>query len=642
MSEKQIEILLLEDELAHIELVTRSFRNEKEFRFTIVKSLAEAKIYLANNKPDVLITDWRLPDGDAIELIPKNKSIITIPIIVMTSYGNEELAVDAIKAGALDFIVKSIEAFNKLPYTIKRALREWEHITNTKIAENSLRKSEEKLRSLIEHAVDAIFMGDLDGNFISVNSKACELTGFSKEELLMMNMADLFTQEELKMNALQYELLKKGENVINTRQLKKKDGSYIPVEMNSKFMSNGYFQSFFRDISERLRTEELKRKFEETEYQIKVKSQFLANLSHEIRNPLNAIVGLTNTLLKTELSEEQKKFVYSISLSSDNLMGILNDILDLSKIEANKVEINNDDFHFKSFINQIIAIYENRTIEQGLKMHYTISDEIPEYINTDSKKLQQILSNLIGNAIKFTNEGLISIKIDLLKSNTNQIFLQFSVSDTGIGIKQEDFPKIFQSFTQIDSSTRKLHSGTGLGLSITKNYIELLGGKIEFKSEYGKGTSFYFQIPIKIVENKEILSEKNNEETTTLPKSINVLVAEDDAINRMYLNSFLSSMGWTVDLAKNGIEVIEKWEKKKYDILLIDGQMPMMDGFEAAQIIRKREVSNKIKTPIIAITGYTINEKNEQFIKAEMDDYVIKPINESDLLKKISRLVGKS
>ncbi len=297
MSEKQIEILLLEDELAHIELVTRSFRNEKEFRFTIVKSLAEAKIYLANNKPDVLITDWRLPDGDAIELIPKNKSIITIPIIVMTSYGNEELAVDAIKAGALDFIVKSIEAFNKLPYTIKRALREWEHITNTKIAENSLRKSEEKLRSLIEHAVDAIFMGDLDGNFISVNSKACELTGFSKEELLMMNMADLFTQEELKMNALQYELLKKGENVINTRQLKKKDGSYIPVEMNSKFMSNGYFQSFFRDISERLRTEELKRKFEETEYQIKVKSQFLANLSHEIRNPLNAIVGLTNTLL---------------------------------------------------------------------------------------------------------------------------------------------------------------------------------------------------------------------------------------------------------------------------------------------------------------------------------------------------------
>ncbi len=323
-------------------------------------------------------------------------------------------------------------------------------------------------------------------------------------------------------------------------------------------------------------------------------------------------------------------------------MGILNDILDLSKIARNKVEINNDDFHFKSFINQIIAIYENRTIEQGLKMHYTISDEIPEYINTDSKKLQQILSNLIGNAIKFTNEGLISIKIDLLKSNTNQIFLQFSVSDTGIGIKQEDFPKIFQSFTQIDSSTRKLHSGTGLGLSITKNYIELLGGKIEFKSEYGKGTSFYFQIPIKIVENKEILSEKNNEETTTLPKSINVLVAEDDAINRMYLNSFLSSMGWTVDLAKNGIEVIEKWEKKKYDILLIDGQMPMMDGFEAAQIIRKREVSNKIKTPIIAITGYTINEKNEQFIKAEMDDYVIKPINESDLLKKISRVVGKS
>jgi len=411
--------------------------------------------------------------------------------------------------------------------------------------------------------------------------------------------------------------------------------------MNSKFMTDGYFQSFFRDISERLRTEELKRKFEETEFTSKVKSQFLANLSHEIRNPLNAIIGLTNTLLKTPLSEEQKKYTSSISLSSENLMSILNDILDLSKIEANKVDINLNDFHFKNFINQIIAIYENKSSEQGLQMVLTISDDIPEYINTDSKKLKQILSNLIGNALKFTNQGVIKIAVDTFKLDTKESLLQFSISDTGIGIKKEDFPKIFQSFTQLDSSTKKAYPGTGLGLSISKNYVELLGGKIAFDSEFGKGTTFYFQIPFNSVEKKQTSLNQKEQKTLALPKEIFILVAEDDAINRMYLSSFMQSQGWKVDIAKNGLEAIEKWEQNKYDIILLDGQMPKMDGFEAAKTIREKEKTNHSKTPIIAITGYTINEKNEQFVKAQIDDYVIKPINETDLLNKIAKLVRK-
>jgi PAS domain S-box-containing protein len=642
MTERQIEILLVEDEVAHIELVKRSFRNEKEFHFTVAKSLSETRNILNNFNPDILITDWRLPDGDAIELIPKEKFKLQYPIIIMTSYGNEELAVDAIKAGALDFIVKSIEAFSKLPYTIKRALREWEHITNSKHAEIALRNSEERYRLLIDQAVDAIFLGDIDGNFISVNSQACELTGFSKEELLMMNMSDLFTEEELTNNPLQYDLLKKGENITNTRQLQKKDNSFVPIEMNTKYMTAGYFQSFIRDISERIRTEELKRKFEETEYLIKVKSQFLANLSHEIRNPLNAIIGLTNTLSKTQLNDEQKKFISSISLSSDNLMSILNDILDLSKIEANKVDIHYEDFHFRNFFNEIISIYESKIIEQGLKIYFTISNDIPIYINTDSKKLKQILINLIGNAIKFTSKGFISIKVEIVKHQSQKQLLQFSVSDTGIGIKKEDYRKIFQSFTQLDSSTKKTYPGTGLGLSITKNYVELLGGKITFDSEFGKGSTFYFQIPFMNEVEKNPQPESIEEKMLPLPKSLHILVAEDDAINRMYLSSFIQSQGWTVDLVKNGLEVLENWGKTKYDILLLDGQMPKMDGFEAAQIIREKEKTNKIKTPIIAITGYTINEKNEQFVNAQMDDYVIKPINESDLLKKIANLIVRN
>jgi PAS domain S-box-containing protein len=633
----QIKILLVEDELAHIELVMRSFRNEKEFSFTVSKSLAEAKTFLSANKPDLLITDWRLPDGDAIELIPKEKTKIAYPIIIMTSYGNEELAVDAIKAGALDFIVKSVDAFSKLPYTIKRALREWEHITSSKIAEDALRRSEEKYRLLIEHAVDAIFIGDLKGNITGVNSKACELTGYSKEELMMMDMKELFSAEELHSFPLQFDLLQTGENIINTRQLKKKDGSFIPVEMNSKYMKEDYFQSFFRDISERFKSEALKRKIEETEYLMKVKSEFLANLSHEIRNPLNAIVGLTNALTKTQLQELQKKYISSIRFSSENLMGILNDILDISKIEANKIEVNFEDFHFPTFIKELIIIYESKVIEQGLTISYTISEEIPQNINTDLKKLKQILANLIGNAIKFTSEGSISLKAEVFKSNSRQ-FLRFSLSDTGIGIKKEDFPRIFQSFTQLDSSTKKIYSGTGLGLSISKNYAELLGGTVSFESEYGKGSIFTLQIPFSNAEGKTISEKTEDDKKYPLPEYLRLLVVEDDAINRMYICNFLKSQGWMVDSASNGIEALEKWEKNSYNIILLDGQMPKMDGFETAQIIREKEESLPVKTPIIAITGYTINEKNEQFVKARINDYVIKPINETDLLNKIAKL----
>jgi len=642
MNNNTIDILLVEDEDAHIELVIRCFRNESDFHFTIAKSLAEAKNILAKQQPDILITDWRLPDGDAIELIPKDRNILAYPIIIMTSYGNEELAVDAIKAGAMDFVVKSIEAFSKLPFIIRRSLREWDHIIKIKNAENALRISEEKYRLLIEHAVDAIFLIEMQGKLFSVNSKACELSGYTKEELMMMQIHELFTVEELQRMPLQYERLQKGENVINLRQLRRKDGTLLPVEINSKFMQEGYIQCFFRDISERIRTEELKRKFEETEYLVKVKSQFLANLSHEIRNPLNAIIGLTNILSKTQLSDIQKKYITSIKFSSENLLGILNDILDLSKIEANKVDVCPESFHFRSFINEIVSIYESRVTEQGLKITYSISNDVPAYVNTDLKKLKQILSNLISNAIKFTSEGEITIRSEIIKSSSGRQCLQICISDTGIGIKKEDFPKIFQSFTQLDSSTKKSYSGTGLGLSISKNYIELLKGKIFFDSEYGKGSKFYIQIPYTKVDELPVKEEITEDKIFPLPASIKVLVAEDDAINRMYISNFLLAQGWTVDTAKNGIEVLEKWEQNSYHILLLDGQMPKMDGFEAAETIRAKELLGKTKIPIIAITGYTINEKNEQFVKAQIDDYIIKPINENDLLNKIARLVSEN
>ena len=373
----------------------------------------------------------------------------------------------------------------------------------------------------------------------------------------------------------------------------------------------------------------------------KAKSEFLANMSHEIRNPLNAIIGMARTLSKSKLKKEDNNFVNSILISSGNLLHILNDILDYSRIEANKVDLTFSDFNLRQTFNDTLAIFEPQIKAKDLKLKIVFENGLPDYIHSDEKKIFQILSNLISNALKFTNEGEIEIGVAKKRVRNENIWLNFYVYDTGIGVKNEDIPKLFESFRQLDISAKKEYQGTGLGLNIAKKLVELLNGVITFESEYGAGSKVSFEIPALVASVREDFYEEFPDkvnETHSKMKNLNILVAEDDAINQLYLAGFLRSQGWKVDTAANGIIALEKFGQSAYDLVLMDGQMPKLDGFETTRRIREIEKKTGGHVPIIAITGYAIPGDRERFIEAGMDDYVSKPIDERKLIDIIIKM----
>ncbi len=528
-----------------------------------------------------------------------------------------------------------------IPFENKNMLMvHWNDITARKLSEEALKESEERFKSIIELAADGILLGSPKGMIIGANQQICIITGYTEQELLNTNISFLFSEEQLKSSPLRYDLLDLGKIVRNERIITRKDGSLVPIEMNTKKMPDNTYQTIIRDITERLISEALNQKVEKSEYQNNVKSQFMANLSHEIRNPLSAILGFNSLMAKTDLSPEQEKFNKAIGISSENLLNILNDILDFSKIEANKITLNFSDFNLRDLVEELITLYELKAKEKNIVLNHTISANVPEFLTTDKNKIKQIITNLLGNAIKFTEQGKIDLLIDVKHKENKTLTLEFHLKDTGIGIERNDLDKAFQSFTQLDSSTKKIYSGTGLGLSICKSYVELLGGNISVTSDVGIGSEFSFSIPLIIAKQPES-KEIENTITAKLPsqlsdKQFEILVVEDEAINRLYLTRLLKSQNFKVDSASNGYEAIELFRKNKFDLIIMDCQMPKMDGFEATQRIREFERENKLRqTTIIAFSGYSLNDVSEKFEKAEMNDYMIKPINESELFNKI-------
>lgn len=523
------------------------------------------------------------------------------------------------------------------------------NITLRKQIEENLRLSEERYRLLAENSSDLISKHSWDGTYMYVSPASQRLLGYSPEEM-MGNSAFVFIHpddiENIRQNHIKL-LEKHQENFIESYRIRKKNGDYIWFETNNQVVFSPKtllveeIVCVSRDITLRREHEDLVRAKEVAENSNKAKSEFLANMSHEIRNPLNAIIGMTRTMAKTNLSQEQESYINSVLISAGNLLHILNDILDYSKIEANKVDITLTDFNLKQTIKDTIELFEPQARLKGLSLVMKFDANVPEVIHCDEKKINQILINLLSNAIKFTNTGEVEIGVNVKSVNNENILLKIFVKDTGIGVKAENIPKIFDSFQQLDISSRKEYQGTGLGLTIVKSLVELMNGSIKFESTFGKGSTVSFEIPVVIsqdlqFENNGVLLMHN--ETNAQMKKLHILVAEDDAINQMYLAGFLRSHGWKVDTAANGLVAIEKYASNSYDLVLMDGQMPKMDGFEATRRIREMELNTGRRIPIIAITGYAIAGDRERFINAGMDDYVSKPIDELKLMAIIFRM----
>ena len=380
----------------------------------------------------------------------------------------------------------------------------------------------------------------------------------------------------------------------------------------------------------------------------KAKGEFLANMSHEIRTPMNGVIGMVNFLLETNLSEEQREYASTVKVSAEALLFIINDILDFSKIEAGKMTLERQAFNLRNTVKNAIDLLAFQARTKGVALSYAFKENLCTDVIGDSNRLRQILLNLVGNAIKFTAKGNVRLEIDPVRQSDEDVQIKFSVIDTGIGVSPEAQKKLFQSFSQADASTTRKYGGTGLGLAISRNLVELMGGSLDLTSKLGEGSTFFFVLSL----------PKNNAASDRLPvalveypaksvaapassSGIRVLLAEDVKINQMVATRLLQQLGCSVEVANNGIEAVEAWRKKKYDVILMDCQMPEMDGSQATQLIRTLELKeNRSSTPIIALTANSMEGDRERCLIAGMTDFVSKPINKDALGAALKRAIS--
>ncbi len=522
------------------------------------------------------------------------------------------------------------------------------------IAENhrsSERDQEQRLRDFADSGSDWFWEMDADLRFSYFSEKFETVSGVDPEMLLGK------TRRETKIPGVDIKAWKKHLDDLDKRRpfrefvhpRTKDDGTEVWLSISGipcynqddKFIG---FRGVGSDITESVKTQiELKKAKELAEKANRAKSNFLATMSHEIRTPMNGIIGMTDLMQDTELDKEQSTYVSTIKNSGKALMTILNDILDYSKLEAQRISLESIPFGFIDIIEGVVRILEPGAVQKNLNLTYDVSDEIEYRLLGDPGRIRQVLLNLTGNAIKFTEKGSVDIRLLLLDSSKGNQSIRVEVRDTGIGIASDAVDKLFDSFTQADESTTRKYGGTGLGLAISRKIIETMHGQIGVSSEVGKGSQFWFEITLPVAE--DFTQTQTNFETGILNNAsvacdatgaqLRVLVVDDVPVNILVARNMLEKMGFHVSEAKNGVEAIDSFQKHQYDLILMDLQMPEMDGFEATRQIRSQKKGADI--PIVAITAATQDEDRKMAIEVGMDAYINKPFVASQLQDCLSR-----
>ncbi|WP_421773511.1 ATP-binding protein [Gracilimonas sp.] len=429
--------------------------------------------------------------------------------------------------------------------------------------------------------------------------------------------------------------------IFNTFSQFKEDAEYQTLELLQKE------QELNQELSlkqEKLETyiQQLEVASEELAKSTKAKSEFLATMSHEIRTPMNAILGMTHLLKQDSPREDQIEPINILDFSGKTLLSLIDDVLDFSKIEAGKIEFESIEFELNKLVNVIIESFKITAKNKGIELKTEIGEGIPNILVGDPARLTQILNNLVSNALKFTEEGEVRLSVNAVQDDDESIRLQFAISDTGIGIEEGRVNTIFESFTQASQNTKRLFGGTGLGLTISKQLTELQGGSIFVESEEGDGSTFYVELTFEKGSSAiEATAINKSEDSTESLSGLKVLLAEDNLVNQKVMLRFLER--WNVDMTvvDNGKEAVEAIKEDNYDVVLMDLQMPTMDGYEASEHIRKLDDPYKRNTPIIALTAAALKEVREKVYASGMNDFVTKPFNPADLEQKLFQFIEK-
>lgn len=513
-------------------------------------------------------------------------------------------------------------------------------ITEKKESESALIASEEKFRSIFESFQDIYFRCNINGIITMISPSIQEVLGFRPKEVIGTNMLDYaVSRPQIYRMASRINKEKRIRNIEGT--ILDARGNRVAFLFNIRLIQreNGQneVEGVARDISQLKKTnEELIRAKDMAERSLKIKERFLANMSHEIRTPMNGIIGMIDLLASTMLNTEQSDYVKTLNKSSQTLLNILNDILDLSKIEAGKMDLKKGPVDLVKTIEKVYDLFSQQASSKNNHLYYHIDKDTPKWVLADERRLIQVLSNLTSNAIKFSEQkGHINISLRVEEKKGNQYFLRASIKDSGIGISEEDKATLFQSFHQLDNSSSKNFGGTGLGLAISKELLKSMDGDIGVVSTPGLGSTFWFTFPAERIQSP---GEEEAPQSTELTKEFtekkpNILLVDDNDINRKVASNILIKSGCTVVQAYDGFDAIDKVSQENFDLVLMDIQMPKMDGIESTQKIRALELKNT--PPIVAMTAYSMEEDRERFLNAGMDDYLAKPIKADMLIRKV-------
>jgi PAS domain S-box-containing protein len=500
-------------------------------------------------------------------------------------------------------------------------------------------------QQILDHSLDVICTFDAEGRFLQV-SRACNaLWGLAPEDLIGRRYFDMVHPDDLEKSFAAASSIMSGKAAAHfENRYLRPDGSEISIVWTAHWSEEQQIMfCVARDMTARTQMEsELFRAKEMAEAATKAKGDFLANMSHEIRTPMNGVIGMTSLLLDTHLTGEQSEIAETIQTSAEALLAIVNDILDFSKIEAGKLELEVVDIDLAHVVRGTLRLLRETAKAKALELHSSIHADVPTKLRGDGGRLRQVLINLINNAIKFTPDGEVALHVSVDRQSEETAVLRFRVTDTGIGIKPETQARLFQAFAQADGSISRCYGGTGLGLAICKQLVGKMHGSIGVESSLGAGSTFWFtaEFPMQTNAVAEIdPPETRDNIQTERPtcsgngRGLRVLVAEDNLVNQRIALAHLKKMNYSCDTVANGLEVLAALGRIPYDLVLMDVQMPEMDGFEATRRIRELEIATGRRTRIVAMTAHAMAGDRERCLAAGMDDYVSKPLRKEDLLR---------
>jgi two-component system sensor histidine kinase/response regulator len=665
MKSETINVLLIEDDEDDYILTRELLAEVKGGKYTLewASSYEEGLRIAGRREHHVCLVDYRLGERSGVDLIREARKFgLTTPMILLTGQGNRDVDVEAIEAGATDYLVKDETPASRLERTIRYAVQL-----------DTERKQADLVRlqaAALESADNAILITSHDGTITWVNSAFSALTGYASGEVLGQNPRILKSgQHDAAFYKSMWETLCSGQVWRGEMTNKRKDGStFIEEQTITPVLSEtGEITNFIaikKDITARKLIEvELEHARDAALESVRLKSEFLANMSHEIRTPMNGIIGVTELVLDSDLDEQQRHYIETIASSAESLLTIIDDILDFSKIEAGLLTFETVAFDLRLKVESLLDLMSERVRVKDLDMSLIFDADLPTNLCGDPTRLHQILTNLVGNAIKFTERGKVVVKVSKQSERDERVTIRFDVKDTGIGISESDQKKLFAPFVQADGSVTRRYGGTGLGLVIAKQLVEMMGGTISFTSDPDHGSIFSFtasfikqtsqeraaQAAEVNLKDRRVLKDRrsvvrgakpaednkhfiNKRGLNPLKVSVNrcVLLVEDNDVNQMVAGDQLASLGYSVDVASNGQEALDALSLKSYDVVLMDCGMPVMDGYTATAEIRRREGEGG-PTPIIAMTAHAMKGDREKCLAAGMDGYIAKPVKRKTL-----------